>query len=320
MTSSGISAASMRRRKLLKERLSCITNEENARRAGNSGGLAMSYKLALAGAGLALSLLMDSANANTVTIELQEAGVNGGAITPVATGDGSAGIAGLTYGTFSSIFVNGVELTTIRSALFSNVIAASSSTIDTLTVYVELSGASLPGFFRLGSPLLSSFTSNFLPPNWTAKEEAYATFTSFTQPLGSSTFNTIGTAEQFGFACFGGEIVCVGTLTEKYTITTASTGSFIGARATNDTIDVQVPFVPGPIAGAGLPGLILAGGLLGWWRHFEPVTVGLRKLRRYSETASSRSFIDLHIICWFQLHVSKNAVASAELIGRNVVA
>jgi hypothetical protein len=255
--------------------------------------------------GFASSLLMHDAIANTVTIQLQEDGVNGGAITTVATGDGLANVAGLSYGTFTSISVTGLGFGVTdpgsnfgSSALYSDVIAASSTTPGTLTAYVTLDGArfTVRGPHGGVPPLITGLTVNTLPIGnfvslgWAVQEDAYVVVPSFGSTfenvfLGSATFTTIGSIQGVGLGCPGGGSAfsagCSGTLTEKYIITATGFG------VTQDGIIVEAP---APILGAGLPGLILASaGLLGWWRRRRRTALSIKAPLMINSNCGSQS-------------------------------
>jgi len=204
----------------------------------------------LALAGIASAFLgVSTANAATISIGLQQAGVNGGAITlEAASNTGSVGINSVPYGTFTANNVDGTgrPILPLPSILDSNSLNVSSATAGTLRVYVTSQNNT-----DVSNVWLSAFTSNSLPPGWTVTEQTFLDPANglFTTPiaLGTAVFNAIGTSAAAIIAASGN----LYSVTHLYTIVATGLGS------ANSTINLSTP-IPG-----ALP--LFATGLLGLW-------------------------------------------------------
>lgn len=197
--------------------------------------------------------LTPAANAGLISIGLQQAGVNGGAITTEGTGNGIASITGVPYGSFALNSATAQDTATLGfpNLVFSNAINTSSGTAGTLNVWITAQNLTEPTGLQ---NVLSSFTSNTLPAGWTVTEKTFydagnGLFTT-TTPLGSATFTAIGTNLQTNAVTFTTPF----SITEEYILTA------IGAGTANDTIDTSV-LVPEPASLALLGSALTVLGL-----------------------------------------------------------
>jgi hypothetical protein len=201
-----------------------------------------------------LCLAAPAAHATLTTIALQEASVNSGFITALATDGGNGSVtyapSGSTYGTFSTNNVSALGAPILdQGSLSSNTVNVSSSAAGTLRIWVTETGYTSP----TGSgQFLSGLTSNLLRGGVTSVE--MITYIDPANGLYGGTilsdvlFTTISSSSSTtNSPALPGPY----SLTQEYIITATGTGS------SQDTISLS--YVPEPasilLMGLGLAGL-----------------------------------------------------------------
>jgi hypothetical protein len=205
---------------------------------------------------VAALVLAFPAKADVITLT---ATVDGGAPTSTSSGTGQLNVNGVALGPFTlnTITANSQVVLASPELLDTNSLNVASGATGTHTLQLDIVASGLTGLAGLRN-FLSTFSVSGLTTGWSARE----TTTINGALLADTGFFTTPVASVFSInpATIGGTF----SADTHYTIVTNGAGSFNGG------IDVAFAAVPGPLAGAGFPGLL--AGMIGLW--------GLAKRRR----------------------------------------
>jgi PEP-CTERM motif len=194
-------------------------------------GMFLAACLGLAGTG--------AARADTVSIGLQEAGVNGGRITTIGVGSDAAGGLALDYGSFA-VSASLAQVPNEEGGLLDSAsLGVSAGGAGTLHVWITAQGLAGPaGLTDVTSlftavAMLGSGSSITEETFYSAADARYGTAT----PLSSVGFTAAGSISELALVDFTGGLF---SITEEYTLVLAGPGLAWGSIETSD------PPVPEP--------------------------------------------------------------------------